>query len=65
MADTPKLNIYCAEYWHLYDIWTDIIESIERGISIDPAALVRAEEACNRHKRECQECKRKESDDGR
>ena len=62
MEDKPIT--FCYDYWALYDIWTDLVDARERGISIDPKAVMRAKAAMDKHKRECPDCGRKGEDVG-
>ena len=57
------MNTYCAEYWSLYDILDMFFANQEEGIPVDPKAIIRAEAAIDKHKRQCKECERPDSPD--
>ena len=56
------MNTYCPEYWILYEILDMFFANQEEGIPVDPKAIIRAEAAIDKHKRQCKECKRPDAD---
>ena len=45
---------FCPDFWNLYDLYC----RLQDDVKLDPKAIIRAKAAVEKHKRECQECKR-------